>query len=396
MARNDSNEFYLDNSNDFSKSTIKISSTLYNKINAKNTLQTGIIYSFLSYNMFSQDYINRWERMIINLDVSGNSGMLQAFTSWKHRISNNVTLISGVHYSHFMYNNNFSIEPRASLKWQFKPNQSITAGFGIHSKIGTLSSYMAQQNLEDGSVSTPNRNLDLAKARHYVIGYNYNINQNLHLMVELYYQDLYDVPVENNIQSTYSEINSTSGWSDRTLVNKGTGSNYGAEVTFERFFANNYYFLATASVYNSKYTALDGIKRDSRFNGNYAGNFLAGKEFKIGKASKGRTICLNTKIALIGGIRYTPINLEKSIKEQREVRYEERPYSEKGNDIFKADFSISLRTNKKKTTQEFKIEVQNVTNTKGLVTQYYNSRKGEIENSYQMPLFPVISYRIDF
>jgi len=218
----------------------------------------------------------------------------------------------------------------------------------------------------------------------------------LHLMVELYYQDLYDVPVENDINSSYSEINSTSGWSDRSLVNKGTGSNYGAEVTLERFFANNYYFLATASVYDSKYTALDRIKRDSRFNGNYAGNFLAGKEFKVGKASKGRTLCLNTKVALIGAIRYTPINLEKSIEEQREVRYEDRPYSERGKDVLKVDFSISLRKNKKNTTRELKLEIQNVTNNKGLVTQYYNPRKAEIENSYQMPLFPVLSYRIDF
>lgn len=396
MARNDSNEFYLDNFNDFSKSSIKISTTLHNKFNARNTLQSGVTYSFLSYSLFSKEYINRWERMIVHLDASGNSGMLQAFTSWKHRISDDLTLISGVHYSHFLYNNNFSIEPRASLKWQFKPNQSVSAGFGIHSKIGTLSSYMAQQNLEDGTASIPNKNLELTKARHYVLGYNYNINQNLHLMVELYYQDLYDVPVENEINSTYSEINSTSGWSDRSLVNKGTGTNYGAEVTLERYFANNYYFLTTASVYNSKYTALDGIERDSRFNGNYAGNFLAGKEFKVGKTSKGRTLCLNTKVALIGAIRYTPINLEKSIEEQREVRYEDRPYSEKGKDIFKADFSISLRKNKKNTTRELKLEIQNFTNNKGLVTQYYDSRKGEIENSYQMPLFPVLSYRIDF
>ena len=214
--------------------------------------------------------------------------------------------------------------------------------------------------------------------------------------VELYYQDLYDIPVENNVNSSYSEINSTDGWSDRSLVNKGTGTNYGAEFTLERFLANGYYFLATASVYDSKYTALDGIERDSRFNGNYAGNFLAGKEFKVGKASKGRTLSVNTKIALIGAIRYTPIDLERSIEQQREVRFEDRRYSEKGNDIFKADLSVSLRTNKKNTTREFKIEVQNVTANEGLVTQYFNARTGEIENSYQMPLFPVISYRIDF
>ena len=57
---------------------------------------------------------------------------------------------------------------------------------------------------------------------------------------------------------------------------------------------------------------------------------------------------------------------------------------------------LSSITNKKKTTRELKLEVQNVTNNKGLVTEYYNSRKQEIEKSYQLPMFPVVSYRIDF
>ncbi len=396
MERDDENNFFLSNSNDLTKTTKRLSVTLNNKLNAKNKLQTGITYSILSYDLYSLDHINSWDRMVVQLDAKGNAGLVQAFTSWRHRINEDLTLISGLHYTHFLYNNNFSIEPRASLKWQFTEKQSLTAGFGVHSKIGTISSYMAQQNHEDGSISLPNKNLELPKARHYVVGYDNIITRNMYFKVELYYQDLYDIPVEDDANSSYSVLNSVSGWTDRSLVNKGTGTNYGAELTLEKYFANSYYFMATASVYDSKYKALDGIVRDTRFNGNYAGNFLAGKEFKVGRPSKGKTLSLNTKVSLIGGHRYTPINLDQSIEEQREVRFEDRPYSVKGSDIFKTDFSVSLITNRKSTTRELKLEVQNITNNQGLVTQYYNPRKNIIENSYQNPLFPVISYRIDF
>jgi len=394
--RNDENNFFLSNYNDLNKTTRKVSVALNNKYNVKNKFQSGITFSNLSYDMLAQDHINRWDRMIVVLDTDGNARMMQAYTSWKHRINDDLTVISGVHYSHFLFNGNNSLEPRASLKWQLDEKQSLTAGFGIHSKIGTISSYMTQQNHEDGTVTTPNKNLDIQKARHYVIGYDNILSQNMHFKADIYYQDLYDIPVENDINSTYSEINYTAGWSDRSLVNEGTGTNYGVELTLERFFVDDYYFLATASLYDSKYTALDGIERDARFNGNYASNFLAGKEFSVGRPSKGRTLSLNTKVSLIGGIRYTPINLGKSIEEQREIRYTDNPFSEKGSDIFKTDFSVALRTNKKSTTREIKVDIQNVTNNQGLVTQYYNTRTNEIEDSYQMPMFPVISYSIDF
>ncbi len=393
---NDENVFYVDGYDEFTNSAAKFSLILNNKFNSRNTLQTGFIYTYLSYNMFSEDFINRWDRLVRELDTDGNAGLVQSYVSWKHRINEDLTLVSGVHYTNFLLNNNYSLEPRASLKWEIKPKQTLTAGFGIHSKVGPISRYLVTQNHEDGTEITPNKDIKMAKAMHYVVGYDNIISRNMHFKAELYYQDLYDVPVEDNENSSYSVLNDVEGWTDRSLINKGTGTNYGVEFMLERFFADNYYFLATASIYNSKYRAMDGITRDTRFNGNYAANFLAGKEFKIGKPSKGRTLSIDTKAALIGGIRYTPIDLEQSIIQEREVRQETRPYSEKGNDIFKLDVSVSLRRNKMRTTRELKLEIQNVTNNQGLVTQYYNSRKKEIEDSYQMPILPVISYKIDF
>ncbi len=42
------------------------------------------------------------------------------------------------------------------------------------------------------------------------------------------------------------------------------------------------------------------------------------------------------------------------------------------------------------------MEILNITNNHGLVTIYYYSPKEEIVESYQLPILPVISYRIDF
>ena len=126
----------------------------------------------------------------------------------------------------------------------------------------------------------PNQNLDFSKARHYVLGYNNMLTDNLLLKAEVYYQDLYNIPVEDDPNSSYSLINSVEGYTTRNLVNEGTGSNYGLELTLERYFAQNYYYMLSTSLFESTYRALDGIQRNSRFNVNYLGNILVGKEFQ--------------------------------------------------------------------------------------------------------------------
>jgi len=380
----------------YSKTATKFSSTISNKINSKNRLQSGIVYTHKSFNTVSKYHDYDLDTLFTGLDAKGNTGLLQAFTSWKYRINEDLTFVGGLHYTHLLFNNNNSIEPRASIKWQLKPNQSITAGFGIHSKVETTSIYMANVLNENNEEIQPNKNLEFAKARHYVLGYNNMITQNLNFKVELYYQDLYNVPVKNDINDAFSILNLMGHYVNDPMVNEGTGANYGAELTLERFFVNDYYFLVTGSLFESKYKALDGVNRNTIYNSNYVGNILAGKEFKIGNPDKNRTLSLNARISLIGGTYYTPIDLEKSITEGHQVDQEDQLYANRGDDIFKADLSVSLRRNRPKSSHEVKLEVRNVTNNQGLVTQFYNGRKQEIENYYQQPLFPVVSYTINF
>src|SRR5690606_22878725 len=107
---------------------------------------------------------------------------------------------------------------------------------------------------------------------------------------------------------------SLDGYTTRTLVNDGTGRNYGVEFTLERYLHNGFYCMSSLLLFRSLYTAKDGVERKSAFDNNYVANLIGGKEFKVGKPSKNKVFFVNTKIALIGGNRYTPIDLEASIE----------------------------------------------------------------------------------
>lgn len=239
--------------------------------------------------------------------------------------------------------------------------------------------------------------MEFSKALHYVAGYENRLSQNVFLKLEAYYQSLYNLPVDKTPGSSYSLINDIGGFTDRALINEGSGENMGLELTLERYFADNYYFLVTGSLYNSTYKAIDGVERDTRFNGNYAGNLLFGKEFELNaRNGKKKTISLNTKISLLGARRFTPIDVEASEAADETVYVEDRAYSLRGDNIFIANFALTYRIENRKISQEFKLDIQNATNNAGRIEQFYNSSTNKVEYFDQLPLLPVVMYTIHF
>ena len=388
--------FYIAVNSNLTKSFLRASTTYNYKFSAKNKLETGIIYTKLGYDLFDNGWNFENNQMENLLDDNGSSYMIQAFTNWKYRISEMVTLTSGLHYLHFGLNNAYSIEPRAALKWSLTSRNSFTVGFGVHSKLESISIYLSKAQNQDGTISIPNQNLLPAKAAHYIVGFDQSFGANTHLKVEAYYQQLFDVPIENVPGSTYSFLNDDSRPVNTAFVNEGTGKNYGLELTLEQYLHHGFYYMTSASIYQSLYTAMDGVERESAFSGNYIFNVLGGKEWNVGKPEKNKTMFVNTKISLVGGKRYTPIDLVASQQLGNQVRQEDQPYSAKSSDIFTVNFSIGVRRNKKKTTRELKFDVQNLTNSQAVVNEYYVNANEKIWEAKQWPVFPNISYTFSF
>src|ERR1051326_4815774 len=149
-----------------------------------------------------------------------------------------------------------------------------------------------------------NHDLGLTKSQHFVLGYDRALGKNARMIVETYYQMLSNVPVDT-FRSSFSLLNQGSTFSrffPNKLVNKGTGYNYGAELTIEKFFSKSYFFLFTACVYQSKYKGSDGVERSTDYNGNFAVNGLVGKEFKLNKSGK-TVLTTGAKVTWAGGRR---------------------------------------------------------------------------------------------
>ena len=181
----------------------------------------------------------------------------------------------------------------------------------------TLALYQSRQPQEDGSFVQNNRDLGFTRAAHGVLGYEWMLSSDLRFKSEIYYQHLYDVPIwptdtiQDDFLQTFSVLNSFDGWTSSALANEGTGRNYGIEFTLEKFFTRGYYFLSTLSLYESRYTPVDGIERSTRFDGSYIFNAVGGKEWTFGPANN-KVLSLNGRAIFSGGKREAPILIRAS------------------------------------------------------------------------------------
>jgi len=372
----------------------RVNTRLNYKYNNRHLFQVGIVHSYFDFNFVSRYFNSATAQFVQELDVAGTANLSQSFVTWKWRVTDKLSLVNGIHSQKTSQNPEITVEPRSSLRYDLPGGQAITAGIGIHSNMTSLSNYNALVYDAEGNSSTPNTSLELLKARHYVLGYENKLSKNLFLKVETYYQDLYNIPIEAG-NSSYSLINQRSEYSDRVLINEGRGRNIGLELTLEKYFANNYYFLVTASLFDSKYKAGDNTWRNTRFNGNYIFNGLFGREFMVGK-SKNNILAINSKITWLGANRLLNIDLEESIARGYEVHDEINAFRDKGEDIFSFNLAISYRINKPRLSQEFKIDVQNATNNGAVIDFYYNDLNKNIEVVTQLSLLPILGYTLNF
>lgn len=373
-----------------------LSTTLHHKFNAKHSIRTGLIVSRIGFSIAQKDYDFEKDALIKTLDVNKSTTTLQGFASWMNRVTEKLSFQLGMHYLALSLNSTYSVEPRAGLKYTINEKQSLSFGYGLHSQIQPVGVYFAEVSDSTGSISTPNKDLELTKSHHFVVGYDRMLTAWLHVKMEAYYQHLFGVPVGTDTATNFSILNLSGGYATDPLVNNGRGQNYGLELTFEQFMHNDLYFLLSASVFNSKYKALDGKWRNTLYNSNYAFTFTAGKEFKTGAKFRNRIIGANIKVIYTGGLRKTPIDIEKSVEEGTTYYFEDQAFSGQYPAYFRTDVRISMKRNRLNATHTLSLDIQNVTNAKNVFGDYFNPITGKVKTYYQTPLIPVLAYRVDF
>tara|TARA_Y100000782_G_C10187832_1_gene267904 strand:- start:7034 stop:9430 length:2397 start_codon:yes stop_codon:yes gene_type:complete len=377
-------------------------STVYNyKLSARHKFNIGVRYSWINMEM-EQSQLDDTDTRFTITDFNNGLASLRTFVNWRFNPVERITLVAGLHNTNVFYTKESTLEPRLAVNYQLSTSSTLSMSYGNHSRMESVHNYFATVQAEDGSASTPNHDLGLLRANHYVVGYEKYIGKNLRLKLEAYYQDLYNIPVENDVVSSYSTLNEGLELRYVDLVNEGTGKNYGVEFTFERFLDKGYYVLFNGSLYESKYTALDGVERNTQYNGNYLVNLLGGKTFSgLGKKNN-REFSINGKVLLNGGRYYVPLLRDENGNlavdaENGEVYDYSKAYEDKLDDIVNVTVSFSYKWNLKKTTHELYLNIDNLTNNRARLNEYYDTSEADgIGYERQVGIVPNFLYRFYF
>jgi hypothetical protein len=378
----------------FTTRKVLFNSTLNYRFNNQHSLRAGVISNLIKYNFFQQDRETETDPLQVNIDIQGNTSTQQAYAQWQYKPTNDIALNAGLHTLYLALNSKTAVEPRFSVKWNINNKSSLAAGYGQHSQLQALGVYFAQFEDTNGQLVYPNKELDFTKAHHYVLSYSHRLARNLLVKAEAYYQQLYRVPVSMRPGSTYSTLNVEDDYVLDPLSNKGKGKNYGLEISVERYLDNNFYLSLTNSLYQSKYTAGDGVQRNTRFNGNHIATLIAGKEFV--NERKKRTFGINIKTIYAGGLRTTPVDFAASQQYGYTVFDENNAFSLQNPAYFRTDLRVSIKWNRKYLTSTLSLDIQNVTNRENIYNQYYSVELDKTVYSYQTGFIPVLNYKVEF
>jgi hypothetical protein len=373
---------------------ITIGTFFNHKFNARHTNRTGLKTNLLYYNLNLSGTENEVPGTFMNfVDEKGNSQHFQAYSQSKYNITEHLAFNAGLHAEYLAINNDFTLDPRMGMNWSFSPGKTLSFGYGKHSQMEDLDIYFIQTT-QNGRPHYPNKDLSFAHAHHFVLGYDQLITENVRLKIEPYFQYLYDVP--GMADSSFSMVNFKQDMYFRgALENNSIGQNIGVDFTLERFLNNNFYYLITASVFDSKYKADDGKWRSTRYDKEFVANILVGKEYYVGK-NKNNVLGLNARLNIVGGEKRSPILMEESEFEKRGIYDETKAFSEQEGYGNYLNFTLTYSVNKEKYTGTWALQLNNILGSPLNEGYYYNLKTQKIEESRSVVRLPGISYKIDF
>ncbi|MEP7268814.1 MAG: TonB-dependent receptor, partial [Saprospiraceae bacterium] len=385
------------NDDRYLQSGITLNSVLNKRLSRKWQIRTGITGNIIAYRLKSEE---KHPPLFLNqttLNANGRTNSLQAFAQVKHYFSEKISILGGLYSQYLFLNNKKTIEPRASIKWQFNNKNAIALSYGHHTQQLPLGIYLSEYEDISGNLIQPNKNLDFYTSDHFLFSFDRMMTPYLHIKAELYYQHLTKIPVNNTEDNTFSLINLTDFFYTEPLVSLGMGKNKGVEITLEQYLHNNFYFLASTSIYNSTYSTILSQWFNTKFNRHYTFSLTSGRDFVLNKKRKQQVLGINVRLLYSGGLRDTPVDIPATISSGGQVLYE---YTKKNRDqllpYFRPDIKITFKSNHKKFTGTFVIEIEDFIDRQNIYKRSFSPIFRTYEYSYSSTLIPVMSYKLEF
>ncbi len=371
------------------------------KLDHKLSMRVGVLNETMFFNLNNEEllYLGNQSNSFQS-QAKHHTHLLQAYTMFLLKPMINFKANIGVNFQWLALTNSWSVEPRLAFRWEFSPLHFFSFGYGKHSQMQRPQAYFTQDlSGQESSALTSNFNsLRPTTAHHFVIAYEYWINNEWRLHAELYHQEIGNVPVDT-LHSVFSMLNyNGQQLSDLGhLVSEGEGYMQGFELSLERYFSKGYYFLASASIYTAKYSDYLGRERDLSTNNGLILNVLGGKSIPFG-ASQNHRFNIDVRLSYGGPRHSAVVSPLRSFSANQTVFEPSYGMNNLTDPYFSTDLKLSMQWNhpvEKKSHLVF-VDILNLTNYRGQQGQYFDRQSQSVQNYLQRPILIDFGYQFQF
>jgi hypothetical protein len=241
---------------------------------------------------------------------------------------------------------------------------NMNASVGRYAKLPV---YTVLGFKQDGN--SINRNSDYILCDHLVYGFEFLPKNSLRITAEGFYKQYSNYPVSFNTGVSLANQGSVYGAiGNEQVTSTGQGRAYGFELFLQQKFTKSYFLTASYTFFKSEFTGSNDTYAPSAWDNRHLVSVIFGKKFKNGYE-------LGVKYRLAGGAPYTPYDMTSSQLNYVTSGTGSFDYTQLNSlrlPVFnQLDIRIDKKINFKKSSLDFFLDIQNVTNAKSSSQQLY-------------------------
>ena len=309
---------------------------------------------------------------------------LGCFAILLYRPHARITTQFGIRVDHDDFSRETRVSPRLSFSWRLNSRTSLNGSTGLfHQGLPLILLGQAQDN----------RNLKDPSAVHVVFGIEHLLTESTRLTLEWYRKTYSSLPMDPDEPSLslLDELSFRYGFfaNHGSLTDGGQAFSQGIELMIQKRLARDFYGMAGASIFQTRYRDGLGVWRDRV----YDNRFIFSVE---GGYKPGRNWEFSARWIFAGGTPYTPFDAERSTALNRAVLDQGRINQAR----YPAYHSLNLRFDRRfhfsRSNLIAYVSVWNAYNRKNVASFFWDEVKNAQGAIYQWSLMPVIGLEFEF
>jgi len=319
-----------------------------------------------------------------SLDEKVTAGKLGIFVNYIAKPFLRLITTLGLRSDYFSYNEKSTFSPRFAFSYWLTEGWSVNGSTGMfHQNLPLL---LLSPNEENRSLKDP-------VAVHYILGIEHLLSENTKFTLEAYQKDYQNLPLDSSQPALFviDELFYRYGFffNHEQLIDMGKASSRGIEIMLQKKLARDFYGLASASYFRTRYQDGDEIWRDRVFDNRFIFSIEGG--YKPNNKWE-----FSLRWIYAGGPPYTPFNIEKSKQINRAVLDENKINQARYPDYHSLNVRFDRRFHFSGSNLVFYFSVWNAYNRKNVASYFWNENENRQDTIFQWSLLPIFGLEYEF